>query len=81
MLEEIDGVGDARADERVRAVPPQAKFDPFAVHQDQSAVQGQCGVRDNQVQADGLAGAGLASGEQVALGQPDPDRPGAFIDT
>jgi hypothetical protein len=70
-LAAVDGVGDGRADELVGAVPPGAELDLLAVDQDELAVAGQRAVRGDEVQGVGLAAAGLAAEQHVALGQVD----------
>ncbi len=63
----VDRVINVRADEPGGSVPPQAELDPLAVDQDELAVQGQGGVRDDQLQCDGFAGAGFAAEQHVPL--------------
>ena len=72
-VEGLDGVFDGRADEHVGAGAPQAEFDLLAVDQDELAVVRQRAVRGDQVQAGGLARAGLAAEQHVPLGQVDVD--------
>jgi hypothetical protein len=79
LFEQVDGVGDGRADERLRAGPPQPEFDLLAIDQDEPAVQRECGVRDDQVQANGLAGARFTAGEQISFGQSHMDGVTVFI--
>src|SRR6266545_254316 len=66
--EQLDRLGDVRANERLRAGAPQPEFDPLAVDEDQPAVGRERRVRDDQVQPDRLARTRLAGGEQVPSG-------------
>jgi hypothetical protein len=67
----VQGVTDGVADEGVGDRAPQPEFDDLAVEQPQLHVRAEGGVGDDRVQAGRFAGAGFASGEQVAVHQGD----------
>ena len=79
-FERGDGVGDGRADEHVGAGPPRAELDLLAVGQDELAVIGQRAVGDDEVEPGGLACAGFAAEQHVALGQVDVDVLAVLVD-
>jgi hypothetical protein len=69
-----DRVGEVGADELVGHIRPVAQLDELAVKQHEAGVTGQGGVCGDQVEQAGLAAAGFATGEQVAVDQLDVDR-------
>jgi len=76
----VVGVGDVVADEHVGDRCPRAEFDELAVHQPQPRIGAQRDVGDDRVEQAGLARAGLAPGEQVAVDQGDLDRVAVLVD-
>ncbi len=80
LLERVDGVADAGADEDLGAVAPLAEFDLLAVDQDEPAVGGQRAVGDDEVERVGFPAAGFAAQQHVAFGQVDVDVFAVFVD-
>ena len=71
---------DGRADEPCRRSAPQAELDLLAVDQDQPQSRDSAPWATIRLQRDGLAAAGFAAEEHVALGQVDVDLLADLVD-